>query len=129
MIKRLLIIPAISTITDVWRECNFIIWTRLVKAWKDVFCYFPIYEKADIPKEYYLDNIEFVKLKHWYPFNSSLASISSELYEMFNVIDGKYPVDAIITSRTPVGAPTKRLFYFSPNLFLPTFKMSCSLTK
>ena len=117
--KRILVIPLISTRRFIWRESDYIVWLQFAREWTDVTVYMIINEEAEIPDECQLPNIVYVRVKHWYPYGSNQAMLSSELYELFNPICGKYQVDCILTSKNIVAANVKRLFEYSEVLRIP----------
>jgi len=121
MLKKLLVVPLISTTRDVWREGDFIVWTQLIRQWKDVLVYLPINEAAEIPPEFQLENVVYIRMPEWFTFMANMALMSSGIYELFNVINGQYQVDAILTSKSVVGANLKRLFWHSEQMNIPVF--------
>jgi glycosyltransferase involved in cell wall biosynthesis len=92
---------------------------QFARQWKDVTIFIPINKDAEIPEDCQLPNVVYIRLEHWYPFGAAQAQISSELYSLFNPVNGKYQVDAIVTSKNLIGANLKRLFYNSPTLNIP----------
>jgi glycosyltransferase involved in cell wall biosynthesis len=103
----------------VWRESDFIVYFQLAKEWPDVFVYIPVNSEAEIPKEYKLPNVGYLQVGRWFPFGASQALISDELYGLFNPINGKYQVDAIITSKTVAASLMKRLYWLTGTVSVP----------
>lgn len=116
---RLLIIPFVSTRTDVYKESDFIVWDQFVREWKDIFCYVLLHEEANIPDEFHHPNVEYVRSGKWYPYTPNQVMVSDELYSLFNPIDGKYQVDAAITSKTVLAPSLKRLLMYDGGLSVP----------
>ena len=118
-VKRVAVLPVISSQYTVWKESGFIIFWKFAREWKDVTVYFVINKDAEIPAEYNLPNIVYVRVQDWFPFNVNSSVVSSELYSLFNSINGQYQVDVLFTSRTIVGANLARLFTVTPEIRLP----------
>lgn len=117
-----LIVPHISTKTDVYKESDFIVWKQFVESWgENVFCYVLLHEEAEILEELQFPNVEYIKLGNWYPYTPSQVMVSDEIYSLFNPIDGKYQVDAILTSKTVLAPSLKRLFTFDRSISVPVY--------
>ena len=98
MLKRLLIVPLISTKRDVWRESDFITWFQFCQSWPDVFVYMLINPEAEIPEEYQLPNIGYVPIAEWSRFSMSQAVLSDNILQLFNPMTGQYQVDCVLTA-------------------------------
>jgi glycosyltransferase involved in cell wall biosynthesis len=92
---------------------------QFVQEWKDVFCYVLLHEEAVIPDEFHYPNVEYVKSGKWYPYTPNQVMVSDELYSLFNPIDGKYQVDAAITTKTVLAPSLKRLLMYDSKLAVP----------
>jgi hypothetical protein len=121
VIKKVLAIPNISTTTDVWCEGDFITFYQLAKVWQDVDVYIPLYHKAIVPVEYRLPNLHVVEVRSWIPYVQSQCLISSEIFGLFNPINGRYQVDAVVTSKTQAAPYLKRLMNIGESVFIPVF--------
>ena len=97
---KLLLIPHISTKEDIYKESDFIVWKQFIESWgDDAFCYVLLNEGAVISEELKLPNVEYIRLGEWFPSDSSQMMVSDKIYGLFNPINGKYQVDAILTSK------------------------------
>lgn len=121
VIRKILAIPNISTTIDVWCEGDFVTFYQLAKGWHDVDVYMPLYYKAVVPIEYRLPNLHIIEVKSWVPYVSSQCLISSEIFELFNPVDGKYQVDVILTSKTQAASYLKRMMTVGESIHIPVF--------
>jgi len=119
---RFAILPLISVKKKILKESDWVTWKQLIHTWREeVFCYVLLHENADVPEDCEFENVEYVRLKHWSPYASDQATISSEVYELFNPVNGKYQVDAFWTSRSPVAANLKRLLDYNGQTAVPVY--------
>lgn len=121
MLKRLLIVPLISTKGKIWRESDFITWFQFCKSWPDVYIYMLVNAEAEIPDEYRLDNIEYVPIVDWVPFSMAQSCVTSEMLRMFNPLNGEIQVDCVLTAKTAAAAPMKRAFFMGDKTHIPVF--------
>lgn len=108
-IIRLLCIPFVSMRVDVFKDSNFTTFRQHIENWPEVFCYVLLNTDAEVPDEYKLPNIEYIKLAQWKPYIHNQAMIPDEVFDLFNPFNGKYQVDAILTSKTISAVPLKRM--------------------
>ena len=90
-------------------------------AMAEITCFIPINKDAEIPDDCKLPNVRYIYLDHWHPYSAAQGYIGSELYALFNPVNGKYQVDAVITSKNVIAANIKRMFKMSEALNIPVF--------
>ena len=119
---KLLLIPHISTKEDIYKESDFIVWKQFIESWgDDAFCYVLLNEGAVISEELKLPNVEYIRLGEWFPSDSSQMMVSDKIYGLFNPINGKYQVDAILTSKVCLAPSLKRMFSYTDNIRIPVY--------
>lgn len=118
-IYKVLVLPSVSTSKDIWCESDFVVYYQIASQLPDIMFYMPVGGKADIPTEFRLPNLTLVEMSEWFPFVPSQGMISSELFRLFNPVNGCYQVDVIITSKSAVAASLKRMFFISDSVSVP----------
>lgn len=116
---RVLILPLISTKHKVWRESDYIVYWQLAKALPEMWFTMMVNPEVEILAEYALPNLGYLKTDAWHPFTASQAIVPDGFYDLLNPLNGRHQVDAVVTSRVPIGAGIKRLLSYSSRCRVP----------
>jgi len=121
--RRLLLVPLICTTGEVFRESEFITFFQLAKQWAKSgnSSLMVIPRQAEIPTEYEIPGVYYLRVSKWFPYLWERSFVDSEVPDITHPLIGESQVDATVTSRSVSAVQLKRLLWVDASLRVPVY--------